>query len=123
MPKQISLVMAALALPLAAVSAFAGDPVHGQQVFQACAACHSTTDTTGQLGPSLKGVIGRKAGSLDSFRYSNPMMRSTIVWDDKTLAAFLRDPQATVKGTRMPFSGMAEKRDVEDVIAYLHTLN
>ena len=95
------------------------DVEHGKALYEACAACH--TEKPDAVGPSLKGVVGRKAAALEDFRYSNPMKRANFVWDDGNLQAYLTDPQAKVKGNRMPFSGLRESKDVEDVIAYLKT--
>ncbi|MGA2563557.1 MAG: c-type cytochrome [Steroidobacteraceae bacterium] len=100
-------------------SAFAADAIHGKALFTACLACH--TESPDALGPSLKGVVGRKAGSLEDFRYSNAMMRSGIIWDDANLRDFLRDPQAKIRGNHMPFSGFANTSDADDLIAYLNT--
>jgi cytochrome c len=108
-----------LAVALAQPAA-AADVEHGKQVFQACAACHS--DKPDALGPSLVGVIGRKAGSRDDFRYSNAMMRAGFNWDAGNLRQYLADPQAKVKGNRMPFSGLSDPKDLDDVIAYIGTL-
>lgn len=101
-------------------SLFAADAGHGKDLFTACAACH--TERPDALGPSLKGVVGRKAASLEDFRYSNALKRANLTWDEATLREYLRDPQAKVKGTRMPFSGVPNPSDVDDVIAYLETL-
>ena len=87
---------------------------------QACAACH--TEKPDALGPSLKGVIGRKSAARDDFRYSGPLRRANLTWDEATLKQFLADPQAKVPGTRMPFGGLGEAKDVDDVVAYLATL-
>jgi cytochrome c len=111
---------AALLFAFSASVALAADVDHGKQVFQACAACHS--DKPDALGPSLAGVIGRKAGSRDDFRYSNAMMRAGFSWDAGSLRQYLADPQAKVKGNRMPFSGLSDPKDVDDVIAYIGTL-
>ena len=105
---------------LAAAPAGAADVEHGKTVFQACAACH--TDKPDALGPSLKGVVGRKAASLDDFRYSAPMRRTNLTWDEANLRQFVADPQAKVAGTRMPFGGLRDQKDVDDVVAYLATL-
>ena len=51
------------------------------------------------------------------------MRRADLVWDDANLKAYILDPQATVKGNRMPFGGLREGRDVDDIVAYLKTLN
>jgi cytochrome c len=111
----------AVAAALAVTAPAAGaDVEHGKQVFQACAACH--TEKPDALGPSLKGLIGRKSAALDDFRYSGPLRRANLTWDEATLKQFLADPQAKVPGTRMPFGGMGEPKDVDDVVAYLATL-
>ena len=102
---------------LAVDQASAADAVHGKQVFATCAACHS--DQPDAIGPALKGVYGRKAGSLDSFRYSNAMLRSGLVWDEATLRDYIKDPQGKVKGNRMPFGGLAKPQDIDDVVAFL----
>ncbi len=106
-----------LAMTLTANAASAADAAHGKQVFATCAACHS--DQPDAIGPSLKGVYGRKAGSLDSFRYSNAMMRAGFTWDEANLRDYIKDPQAKVKGNRMPFGGLEKPQDIDDVVAYL----
>jgi cytochrome c len=100
--------------------AYAADASHGEAVFKACAACHN--DKPGALGPSLKGVYGRKAGALEEFRYSAAMKRTDLVWDEPNLKEYITNPQAKVKGNRMPFSGLQNPSDIDDVVAYLETL-
>jgi len=100
--------------------ATAADPDHGKALYQTCAACH--TERPDALGPSLKGVVGRKSAALDDFRYSNPMKRANLVWDEANLRAYIQDPQAKVKGNRMPYGGLTEAKDVDDIVAYLKTL-
>jgi cytochrome c len=100
--------------------AAAGDSAHGETVFKRCAVCH--TDRPGALGPSLKGVYGRKAGGLDDFRYSDAMKQAGFVWDEANLKAYIANPQAKVKGNRMLFAGLQNPGDVEDVVAYLQSL-
>jgi len=112
--------MMIVALALAAMPAAAADVDHGRQLFAACAACH--TEKPDALGPSLKGVVGRKSAALTDFRYSGPMRRANLTWDAGTLRQFLADPQAKVAGTRMPFGGLPDPKDVDDVVAYLATL-
>jgi cytochrome c len=107
-------------LALAAGSAAAADAEHGKVLFETCAACHS--DRPDALGPSLKGVFGRQAASLDGFRYSNPMKRANLVWDEANLRDYISNPQAKVKGNRMPYGGMSNPGDVADVVDYLKTL-
>lgn len=114
-------VLAAVVLAFAVTPAVAADAEHGKALFGTCAACHA--DRADALGPSLKGVFGRKSASLDNFRYSNPMKRANLVWDEENLRAYISDPQAKVKGNRMPYGGMTDPKDVDDVVAYLKTLN
>jgi cytochrome c len=118
---RLSQMIGAAALSLvAAAPAGAANLEHGQQVFQACAACH--TERPDAIGPSLKGVFGRKAAALEEFRYSNPMKRANLSWDEANLRAYIADPQAKVPGNRMPYGGLRDAGDVDDVIAYLKTL-
>jgi len=91
------------------------------QVFDRCVACHAK-EGAGDLGPNLHGVVGRRAGSLEDFRYSRAMARSGIVWNEKTLDAFLKAPDQLVPGTRMPFEGIANDAERAAVIQYLRTL-
>jgi cytochrome c len=110
----------AAALLALASPAMSADAEHGKVLFAPCAACH--TDRPDALGPDLKGVYGRKSAAIEDFRYSNAMKRANLVWDDDNLHAYIHDPQARVKGNRMPYAGMSEAGDVDDVVAYLKTL-
>jgi cytochrome c len=120
-PVAALVVLGVAALLAAGARAAAADTAHGAQVFRTCAACHS--ERSDALGPSLKGVVGRKAASLEGYRYSGPMRRANLVWDEANLRQYLADPQARIPGNRMPFGGLHDTKDVEDVIAYLKTLN
>jgi len=108
---------AVVLMAVATTPAVAADAVHGKVVFQTCAACHS--DKPDAIGPSLRGVYGRKSAALPDFRYSNAMMRANLTWDDANLKAYIKDPQAKVKGNRMPFGGLSSDADIDDVIAFL----
>jgi cytochrome c len=107
-------------LALVAGRAAAADADHGKVLFETCAACHS--DRPDALGPNLKGVFGRASASLDGYRYSNPMKRANLVWDEANLRDYISNPQGKVKGNRMPYGGMSDPKDVDDIIAYLQTL-
>jgi cytochrome c len=109
--------LAFFAMILVGDPAAAADAVHGKVVFQTCAACH--TDKPDAIGPSLRGVFGRKAGSLEDFRYSNAMLRANFIWHEANLRAYIKDPQAKVPGNRMPFGGLDDPKDIDDIIAYL----
>jgi cytochrome c len=106
-----------LAMTIAMSAAQAADDAHGKVVFQTCAACHS--EKPDAIGPSLRGVYGRKSAALAEFHYSNAMLRANLTWDDASLKAYIKDPQAKVKGNRMPFGGLGSDADIDDVIAYL----
>jgi cytochrome c len=112
------IVIAALAISSATPS-LAADANRGKELFTACAACH--TERPDSLGPSLKGVVGRKAAALEDFRYSPAMRRSNVTWNQKSLHDYLMNPQDAIKGNRMPFSGFPNGTDADDVIAYLAT--
>jgi len=101
-------------------TAFAqGDAGKGEKKFEDCATCHSLKAGDNGVGPSLNGVIGRKAAELGDFRYSPAMRRSGLVWNVKVLDDFLADPQKIVAGNRMPYAGMPDAGERADLIAYL----
>ena len=104
-----------------AQSATAADPDRGQQVFsQTCIACHSLEPNKSLTGPSLFGLWGRKAGSLQSFmRYSPALKAADVEWTDETLDRWITDPQAFIPGNHMGFDGIAEDELRADLIAFL----
>ncbi len=109
--------LGAAAIIASATVAAAADAEHGKAVFQQCAACH--TDKPGAIGPSLRGVYGRKSASVDGFRYSDAMKRADLTWDETNLRDYISNPQAKVKGNRMPFAGLTNAKDLDDLIAFL----
>jgi cytochrome c len=118
------LVFAALASAmLFAVPAHAeGDAAKGEKVFTKCKACHEVEKGVNKVGPTLKGVVGRKAASIADYKYSEAMIAKGaegVVWDEATLTAYLPDPKAFVPKTKMAFAGLKKPEDVADVIAYL----
>jgi cytochrome c len=116
-----ALAASSLAVLLAAtgVARADGDAARGEKRFDECATCHSLKEGVNGVGPSLHAVFGRKAGSLDDFRYSPAMKRSGLTWTPQALATFIADPQKAVPNNRMPFAGMTEGADRDDLIAYL----
>ena len=110
----------AQALPTPSASpASGGDPVAGRLVFRKCQACHSLEPGKNILGPSLAGIIGRKAGAEPGYSYSPALKQADILWDGKTLDSYLADPQKMVPGNKMPFPGLKTEHDRADVIAFL----
>jgi cytochrome c len=98
-----------------------GDAARGEKRFEECASCHSVAAGQNGVGPSLHDIFGRKAASLDDFRYSPAMRRSGIIWSPQTLDTFIADPQKTVPANRMPYAGMTDAGERADLIAYLRT--
>jgi cytochrome c len=107
---------------LAAGQAAAQDAAAGEKVFAKCKACHVADADTNKIGPTLKGVIGRTAGTLQGFKYSKAMVDAGaggLVWDDANLTTYLQNPKAMVKGTKMAFPGLKKDDEIANVIAYL----
>jgi len=117
-----SFVWVVSALIVTSASAQSGDADRGEKLFtQQCKICH-TVDKGGRngVGPNLHGLFGEKAGVTPGFSSSEAMSKSGIVWDDKTLADYLKDPKARVPGTKMTYAGMKRQDQLDDMIAYLH---
>jgi len=122
MTRSISLTVAALlAGCMAAFAQQATDAQTGELAFNnACRTCHTLKEGDNRLGPSLHAVIGRKAGSLPGYWYSDSMKTSDIVWDETTLDRFIAEPDAVVRGNRMkPFGGVASAEERARIIARL----
>jgi cytochrome c len=117
----LRILFAATPLMLAFPGARAQDAAAGGIAFQQCADCHSPGANDG-VGPGLKGVFGRRAGSKDGFVYSPALAKAGITWDAAALDAFLTDPKAAVSGTTMAWPGDDDAKERADLIAYLRTL-
>lgn len=89
----------------------------GAAVYTRCLACHSLEHD--RTGPHHCGLLGRKAGSVQGFDYSDAMKRTKIVWDEKSLDRFLADPVKAVPGTSMGYAGIKDRQERTDLIAYL----
>lgn len=101
-------------------AAQAADPAGGEKVFKRCLACHMVgEDAKTRVGPVLNGLIGRKAGSYEGFKYTEANKNSGLVWDEATLAKYLKNPRATIPGTSMTFAGIKKDEEIDDLIAYL----
>ena len=121
--RYLAAIVAGLAATAALAEAPAGDATRGAAVFKAqCAACHlqKPTDTSAPIGPQLNGVVGRKAGSWDHFKYTDAMRKSGITWNAKLLDEYLENPYSLVPGAAMGLLVPVEKNRA-DVIAYLTT--
>lgn len=109
--------VAACALAASAAASPQGDPRAGEAIYSRCLACHALEyDRT---GPRHCGLLGRRAGSVKGFGYSDAMRRSGLVWNQATLDRFLADPMKVVPGTSMGYAGVSDARERADLIAYL----
>lgn len=96
-----------------------GDAKHGEAIFTQCKACHVIDPGVNRIGPSLHGIIGRKAGEIAGFAYSSANKGSGITWTAEKLYQYLEKPARVVPGTKMAFAGLPKGQDRADVIAYL----
>ncbi len=100
-----------------------GDVERGERLFQQCRSCHQIgAGADNRIGPHLNGIFGRTAGALDGFRYSRSMERAFgdgLIWDLRTLDAYIENPRALISGTRMSYRGMADPQDRMDLLAFL----
>lgn len=110
-----------VALFAGVAGAQAGDAAAGEKVYGQCKACHSLEAGKKGVGPSLAGVFGRKAGTVEGFAYSEPMKAYGQVWDEQTLAAYAKDPKAVVPGGKMAFAGIKDDVKLGDLVAFLKT--
>jgi len=114
-----------VALILLQLPATAADPTKGKMVFKKCAACHSLKPGKKKIGPSLHGVISRKAGTSAGYNYSSAMKKAGkngLVWTEEALDQYLKAPRKFVPGNRMPFPGLKKETQRSNVIAYLKSV-
>jgi cytochrome c len=100
------------------------DVTSGQLEFNnVCRTCHSIREGDNRLGPHMRGIIGRKAGSLPNYSYSSAMRGANFVWNEENLERFIANPDETVPGNNMkPYGGLASAESRAKVIAFLKTL-
>ena len=114
-----AMLLAFAALLGAPLPSFAQDAAAGERAFRTrCATCHSVEPGQNRAGPSLAGVIGRKAGSVEGARYSQALRDSGVTWDAQSLDGFLADPRGTVPGTSMTVR-LTDATQRAAIIAYL----
>src|SRR5687768_1354900 len=124
---KIRIILAALGLMgLMGLStaSYSQDAEKGAIVFKKCMVCHTIEGTAKKLGPSLQGIVGRKAASVEGYKYSDAMLAKAaegVIWDEATLATYLPDPKSFVPGTKMVFPGLKKPEDVTNLIAFLKT--
>lgn len=120
--KTVLLALAAIGLPVFAAQA-AGNAEDGKAIFQkTCGLCHATEAGKTKIGPSLHDVVGRVAGTLPGYSYSEAMKKFHQQWTPEELHHYLTDPRKLVPGTKMIFAGLKDEKQRDDVVAYLETL-
>ncbi|MDP2619238.1 MAG: cytochrome c family protein [Hyphomicrobiales bacterium] len=109
-----------VAMPVFAGQALAdGDADKGKKVFNKCRTCHNADVEKNKVGPSLLGLFGRHAGSVEGFKYSDAMKNADIVWDKETVEEYVKDPKGFIPGNKMAFVGIKDEDQLEDLLAYL----
>ena len=109
-------------LTMLSTGAVAEEP--GETLFKKnCAICHTLEAGKNKIGPSLAGVVGRKAGSVPGFAYSAANKNSGDIWDAQTLDTYLADPRKLMPGTKMVFAGLKNLQDRKALIEYLKGLH
>jgi cytochrome c len=111
--------LTAASVLLAGAAAAQDDP--GQLMFNnACRTCHTVKQGDNRLGPNLYKIIGRLAGSVDSYNYSSALQNADFAWDEETLDRFIANPEQAVPGNNMkPFGGISSKEDRAKIIGFL----
>ena len=118
-----------IVLSLATTVVLAAGPAlaeHGAKVFKKCTACHTTTAGKHRVGPSLAGVVGRKAGSAVGYKKYKGMKNADWTWDEAALMVYLESPKKFVKSKGRKKTSMAfrlkKKADRENVIEFLKSI-
>jgi len=119
--RSLLLPVASLALiSLAPAVHAAGDAEAGKAAFSKCASCHQVGPAArAGFGPQLNGIVGRPAASTPDYKYSPALKSSGIIWSEKNLGAFLKDPSELVPGTKMRFYGIGDEKQIANLLAYL----
>jgi cytochrome c len=117
-------VIAGLLLAGSATGALAADPAAGEKIFKSqCGICHAVVAGENRIGPTLFGVVGRRAGSVPGFNYTADHKKLGIAWDAATLDKYLANPRAMVPDTSMVYAGLKDDAERADLVAYLETLH
>ena len=98
-----------------------GSVEHGEKVFKKCSACHVVNKGgKNKIGPVLYGVLGRKVGSVENYKYSKALANYDKAWTFEEMNGYLIKPQKHIKGTKMAFAGLRKEKDRASVILYLN---
>ena len=121
MNKPFAMVLALTLMAIASAVFATGDAVRGQPLYESrCIACHSVDQS--RVGPARQGVFGRRAGRVAGYDYSAALKASKVVWSEKTLNAWLENPERMIPGQKMGYR-VADADDRADLIAYLKEMS
>lgn len=115
-------VMGVAAAALVLASAGMAQAADAPAAFNQCKACHKVEAGKNAVGPSLFGVVGRKAGTEPGFKYSPAMEKAGWIWTPEKIAEYIANPRATVPGNKMAFGGVKNPAMVTEIVGYLATL-
>ena len=93
---------------LSGVALAEGDVANGEKAFKKCMACHAVADATNKTGPHLVGVVGRKPGSVEGYKYSDSLLEfaaTGAVWDEANLDKYLENPKSLAPKGKMAYAG------------------
>jgi cytochrome c len=117
---RLSTIAAASLVAVFSVAGSAYAQADGEKVFKKyCTACHTVEAGKNRVGPSLAGIVGRKAGTVPGFSYSDANKNSGVVWDAENLDEYLQNPKKFMPGTKMIFAGIRKAEERKALISYL----
>ncbi len=126
MKRYIMAAVAAFGMSATANCANAQNAENGEAVFKVCKVCHQVGDSAKNVvGPVLNGIVGRKAGTIEGYNYSDANKEAGaggLVWTEEKLVAYLEKPTTFMPKTKMAFAGIKDEADRKDLVAYLKTL-
>jgi cytochrome c len=125
MNRAVLLAAAAVTGLLGASAVRAQDVASGEDIFKRCRACHDVGEgAKNKVGPILNGIVGRKAGTIEGFKYSDANLKAGAdgwVWTEEKMMEYLLNPRAAMPGNKMAYAGLKDEADRKDLIAYLKT--
>ena len=109
-----------IASSAATSAALAQDVAAGKTSFNKCMACHAIgAGARNKVGPELNGLDGRKSGTAPDYSYSDANKNSGITWNETQFKDYIKDPKATIPGTKMAFAGIKNEKEINDLWAFI----
>jgi cytochrome c len=118
------LAAAAMLIGVSGGTASAQNAASGANVFHQCQICHAIgPNAQNKIGPELNGLDGRHSGTAANYNYSDANKNSGIVWNETTFKQYIANPRAMITGTKMPFAGLKDPQQINDLWAYIKQFN